>query len=457
MKNLFKLLITCFVLSLVIMPSFAKNIIKENKFDSLIKASNFNKTSTIAVSVKEVGSGNVVYEYNQDKLLNPASTLKMFTTPAALNSLGNDYCFKTQLYVDKNNNLYVKLGADPLLTSLELKHLVRNLKIQNRKKLNNIYIDDSIIDNVDWGTGWMWDDETNPFMPKFSAYNLDDNLFKINVSKDESGSFSKIIVQGVYPVAVFNHVNVSTASNVVANRYDWQSPDIIDLKGTVNAPVVVSLPISNMKRYFSYKLSEYLTNDNIKYKNENFISSIVPKDAKLIAEVSHSITSAVPLILKNSNNKASETLCKLAAAKSTDATGTNDATIKMINDFYKSNNLGTENIVFADASGVSRNDLISVNWMSSALNKIYELPSFEFIQNNMAQPGEGTLSNRLFDLRGNVWLKTGSISSASGLTGYVKAKNNKIYSVAILIQNFKQPQVEAKQLEDSIIKLIYEL
>lgn len=458
MKKLLKLLLTCFVLSLFIMPSFAKNlVIKENKFDSLIKASTFNKTSTIAVSIKEVNSGNVEYEYNQDKLLNPASTLKMFSTPVAIDALGNDYCFKTQLYIDKNNNLYIKLGADPLLTSLELKHLIRNLKIQNRKTLNNIYIDDSIIDNIDWGTGWMWDDETNPFMPKFSAYNLDENIFKISVSKDDSGSSSKIVVQGIYPIAVMNNVGVSNISNVVVNRYPWQSPDIIDLKGTINTPLVVSVPISNMRRYFLYRLSEYLTTDNIKYKSENIISCSVPKDAKLIAEVSHSMTAVVPLILKNSNNRASETLNKVAAAKITSATGTNDAIVKMINNFYNKNNISTEKIILADASGASRNDLISVNWMTCALNKIYALPSFAFIQDNMAQPGDGTLSNRLFDLRGNVWLKTGSISNVSGITGYVKAKNNKTYSVAILTQSFKQPQSEIKQLEDSIIKLVYEL
>lgn len=457
MKNLFKLLLTSIVLSLLIVPSFAKNVIQENKFDTLIKPTALNKTSTIAVSVKEVASGNVVYEYNQDKLLNPASTLKMFTTPVAIDYLGNDYCFKTQLYVDKHNNLYVKLGADPMLTSLDLKRLIRNLKAQNRKKLNNIYIDDSIVDNMDWGIGWMWDDETNPFMPKFSAYNLDDNLFKINVSKDESGTSSKILVQGIYSVAVLNRVAVSNSSNITVNRYNWQSPDIIELSGTVNTPVVVSVPISNMRRYFCYKLSEYLINDGIKYNNENFLGGSVPKNSKLIAEVSHSMTSVVPLILKNSNNKASETLSKVAASKVSNATGTNDAMIKMFYDYYKNHNISTENITLADASGVSRNDLISVDWMSDALNKIYTLPTFEFIQNNMAQPGEGTLNNRLYDLRGNVWLKTGSISNASGITGYVKAKNNKVYSVAILTQNFKQTQSEVKQLEDSIIKLIYEL
>ena len=457
MKKIFKIIITCFVFSLMIAPSFAKKIvIKESPFASLIKSSALDKTSTIAMSIKDAKSGNIVYEYNQDKLLHPASTLKMFSVPAALSVLGEDYSFKTQLYVDNSNNLYVKLGADPLLTSANLKNLAKDLRAQGIKNINNIYIDDSIIDNVEWGTGWMWDDETNPHMAKFSAYNLDENLLKITVSKDEAG-VSKFQVGNMYPVAVLNKVAGSKVSKVEVNRYNWYSPDIIELKGCVDTPVIVSVPINNMRRYFTYKLAEYLTSNHIKYMSENFTSANVPKDAKLVAETSHSINDVLPLVLKNSNNRAAETLCKVAASKSNNSTGTNELSAKLIKDFYISNGVKSESVLFADASGASRNNLLSVNWMTSSLNSLYALKSFDYIKSNMAQPGDGTMLNRLYDLRGNVWLKTGTLSNISGLTGYVKAKNEKMYSVAILIQNFGNSQTEAKQLEDNIINLIYQL
>ena len=50
-----------------------------------------------AVSVKDAENGSIVYQREEKKLLHPASTLKIFTTYAALDTLGYDYEFKTSL------------------------------------------------------------------------------------------------------------------------------------------------------------------------------------------------------------------------------------------------------------------------------------------------------------------------------------------------------------------------
>ena len=73
----------------------------------------------------------------------------------------------------------------------------------------------------------------------------------------------------------------------------------------------------------------------------------------------------------------------------------------------------------------------------------------------MAQPGDGTLSNRLFDLRGDAFLKTGSLSNVSAISGFVKSQDGNDYAVAIIVQNFMEEQTKVKKFEDDIIKLIY--
>ena len=49
------------------------------------------------------------------------------------------------------------------------------------------------MDGIEWGVGWMWDNDTNPLMPKYSAFNLDQNLIKIKVQPTNPGKPAKII------------------------------------------------------------------------------------------------------------------------------------------------------------------------------------------------------------------------------------------------------------------------
>lgn len=69
-----------------------------------------------------------MYELNAGKLVSPASTQKLVTLAAAADTLGSDYQFQTSIYKSTNNDLYIKLGADPYLSSNDLKTLLTAAK-----------------------------------------------------------------------------------------------------------------------------------------------------------------------------------------------------------------------------------------------------------------------------------------------------------------------------------------
>ena len=175
----------------------------------------------------------------------------------------------------------------------------------------------------------------------------------------------------------------------------------------------------------------------------------------MITEILNPVAKVVSLSLQNSNNLMSETIYKLAASKKYNATGTTVLAAKMFEEFCDNNGIDTKSILIKDGSGVSRKNLMSVDWMTTALNKLAKRKDFAQFKDNMAQTGDGTLSNRLHDLRGEAWLKTGSLSGVSGITGYVKSEDGNTYSVAILIQNFIVEHEKVKTFEDEIIKIIY--
>lgn len=447
MKNCFKIIL---ILSIFLINI---NFVSASEIEKLILNSKLNETSTIAVSVKDVKTGKVVYEYNQKKLLHPASTLKVFTAFPAMEVLGSNYNYTTSFYVC-NDNLYVKLGADPLLTSSDLKKAVKTISNLGYKNFKNIYFDQSVTDNVEWGVGWMWDDGTNALMPKFSAYNLDGNVTNFSVLKDENGAV-KITSPNNAPV--LNNIKTGKENKLYAVRHDWITPDLVCISGTLSNIATVKVPTNNLQRYFEKTLFNSLSASNIKIANRTALFAQVPQNAKKLTEICHNSSMTYDGIFKNSNNLYAENLAKIAGGVKYNSKANLADQLNVFYDFWNKKGVDTAELIVADASGISRNNLITTDFMTNALNKIYNDYGEDKIKSTFAKPGEGTLDNRFLNYRGSLYLKTGTLSNISGLTGYVVTEKGKTYSVAILIQNFTYPTRQIKLFENSIIENIIKM
>lgn len=452
MKKLFNILVVLIALVTVQNACFA---FSASKVDKLILNSKLNETSLIAVSIKNLDTNEVVYEKNAKKLLHPASTLKIPTTYFSMNILGDDYLFRTGFYVDAENNLYIKLGADPFLTSGKLKDAILALKDKGLKSFNNLYIDDSIIDKKEFSTGWMWDDDVNPYTPKISAYNLDNNVVRVKMQDVGDGSVVSSMSTD-YPMSVFSTVKTGARlDKVEVNRFNWNNPELVEISGEMTSLRPVVFPISSMRRYFIHALDKAFEDNGITFKSTQYASKLVPVNATLEQEITSSVKPAYSKILHNSNNLYSETLFKIAGANKYNSTGTEALALATMEDFYKKLHVNFKDVIVKDGSGVSRNNLVTAEWMTDVLAKIYKQKDFDKFKEYMPQTGDGTLSNRLHDLRGDAWLKTGSLANISAISGYVNSQDGKTYALTIFIQNFKEDQRKVKKFEDEIITLIY--
>ena len=449
MKNIIKI----FTL-LLMMSAFANSClaIQVGKIDKLINNSKLNETSTVAISVKNVSTGSTVYEKNAQKLVHPASTLKIPATYFAINTVGYDYFFRTKFYTDKNN-LYIKLGADPSLSVSDLKNAFRALKEQNLNSFDNLYIDDSIIDKKEFSQGWMWDDDVNPYTPKVSAYNLDNNVIKVNVTIASDGTI-KTSTSSKYPMSVFSYIQKSVKSEYYdIARYNWNNPELVEIYGNTSNPQPIYVPISSMRRYFIYNVDKILDDEKITVKSTSYASKLVPNTAKEIYEITNPIEPLIRDILQKSNNLIAETIFKIAGGNVYQSTGNDEAARAAMEGFYK--DIDFKSVIIKDGCGVSRNNLVSADWMTDILRKIYKDKNFDKFKDYMAQPGDGTLSERLYDLRGEAWLKTGSLANISGISGFVNSKDGNTYAVAIYTQNFIDNPKNVKKFEDEIITLIF--
>ena len=424
-----------------------------DSIDTVIKKSEISKNSTVSVSLRKLNDGNVIFEKESNKLLNPASTLKAFTLPVIYKNLGDNYLYKTQIY-KVGNNAYIKLSADPLFNSKMLKSLINSLKDANLRNPEKIYIDDTVTDDIEYGTGWMWDDDVNPYMPKYSRYNLNGNVYTLTLEPTNDNKTINIKTPHEYNVFVINRLKYGIKNNINITRNFWEGSEKITLTGTINTKTEVKIPTLNQKRYFLSLLQDIMNYSGVNYYG-SFDSKKIPAEAVLIKETTTPISNLYPLVAQNSNNLVAEILFKTAGGKFMNTRATTYGAIQAFKNYYNSIGVETDEIIIVDGSGVSRNDLLTTDWMTNALYKINKNDKTFNYKEKLNVPNKGTLTNRLFELRDYLWAKTGTLANTSGITGYITTKNGNDYAFAILIQYTNKPESAAKKLEDEIITTIY--
>lgn len=427
----------------------------ENPIASAIKKSDLSKSALISVSFKDISTGKKSFELNSKAPMTPASIQKIITLLPSLNTLGKDYEFKTQLYKNKDNNLYLKLGADPYLTSKNLRDMIKYLASYKIYSTKAFYIDDSILDSNEWGEGWQWDDDLNSCTPKFGSYNLDNNLIAININPTTIGAPAEIATEVFYPTAFMNNIITGDKTDIKLDRKNYISPDVINANGTISHDTTISIPINYPRRYFILRLEDILRKQKVAYYGD-YNRLKLPKNTYIISETKHPLSVAVTDILKNSNNMVAETVFKVAGGKYTNETGSTEASMEMLNDYYKKLGIKTDSIKLVDASGVSKNNLITTDFMTEVLLKTAQNKDTKDFLCNLAIPGEGTLKDRMLYFNGNLHAKSGTLTNISSLAGYFKVKSGKTYAFCIIINDPKSKTSDKKTFEEYVLREAYD-
>ena len=422
-----------------------------NCIDKTISKSSVNK-SAISVSIKDVNTGKSIFKLHANQPKMPASTLKLVTMGAAIDALGYDYEFSTKLYKSTNNDLYLQLGGDPFLTSSGLNNLFKIAKEKNIIEPKAVYIDDFIFDSTEWGEGWQWDDDLNVLMPKFSSYNLDNNLIGIIINPTQKDSPAEIKTSKFYPITFMNLVTTGQTDNIKISRNNNISPDIINIEGIVSKQVTKKIPVNNPKRYFKLRLEDAIRSAKIDYYGKFPQKKLPAENVYLVGEVNHAITAAMNAVLKNSNNLVAESVFKAAGAKFVNNTGSLEHSQQMLKNYFQKAGINAEDIRIVDGSGVSKNNLVTSEFMT---NFLVSMSNDDNFVNSLPTAGEGTLSTRMLYFKNNLRAKTGTLTDVSAIAGYITARSGKKYAFDIMINDPKSKPQEKKSLEEYIIRDIY--
>lgn len=121
------------------------------------------------VSVRKADTGETIYSSSAATRLHPASNMKLLTAAAALETLGTDYQFSTEVWVDgkiKGNSLqgdlFLKGKGDPTLLKEDFDQFAKDLLASGIYQINGDLVgDDSWYDDVRLSQDLNWSDESN--------------------------------------------------------------------------------------------------------------------------------------------------------------------------------------------------------------------------------------------------------------------------------------------------------
>ncbi|MBI4535129.1 MAG: D-alanyl-D-alanine carboxypeptidase/D-alanyl-D-alanine-endopeptidase [Ignavibacteriae bacterium] len=437
-------------------PSIKKEI------DALLADSMF-PPSNIAIMVVSLQSDEVLYELNSRLLFNPASNQKLFTAAAALAFLGEDFGVRTVLSVDTTNGprIFLRGFGDPLLTHHEVDSLAKALSALiptgRHWKLSR---DVSYFDSLYWGSGWAWDDEPDPTAMFISPLSVDNNAIRVTIRPGTAAGEQTEVATSpeTKSVTIENAgqtVIDSVLNHVRASRRWLERTNTITVTGEMHPWDSATTKIVSMwqpERYTTALFAERLQAYGVQVE----VDEPGPISATAFEAVSHTrrVDSIVAYMNRVSDNLSAENLLKILGAEQHGAPGSAGKGISVVKEFLGSQGFDTTRISIADGSGVSRYNLLSAESIISLLHIMYERREhFEAFYNSLAVSGEtGSLSNRMKGTlaQGNLRGKTGTLTGASSLSGYVRTADGELLAFSILMQNFLGKVTAYRQLQDRI-------
>lgn len=362
--------------------------------------------------VYDLTDSAIIYAYNQNKRLRPASTEKVLTAVTALDILGARHPYSTEIFAEGNiltdslnhnildGNIVVVGDFDPKLEMADIRLIadsIRNLDID--RITGSIIADISMKDKNLLGNGWCWDDE-QPYLTPLSI-----------------GGSS------------YEYTNKKNGYDPAVNFVDLLAKEIQGRGIRIDG---------GTKKTSSHS-------DNLNFK--------LP-----LAKITHSIEEILQRMMKNSDNLYAESMFYQVGANRRRGIGWKDCANEVKAMINRAGG-DTYHIEIVDGSGLSLYNYSTPATMVAVLRYAYNEPRiFQVLYPSLPIAGvDGTLSKRMGGTKAanNIHAKTGTVSGVSTLVGYATATNGHILAFAIM-NNGVTTSNEGHEFQDRICRILTE-
>lgn len=424
------------------------------KVQQALKASKLQNDALSLVMLPLNGPGTATV-FNADVSVNPASTMKLVTTYAALEMLGPNHHWKTEFFTDGtlsngvlHGNLYLKGGGDPKLNMEKLWLLMRDLRANGVQQVTG----DLVLDRSYFVQPQLpvfnddGNDENKPFLVKPDSLMINLKALRF-VARNDSG---KVLVSVEPPIASIHIDNQVKALASDKCTGDVRYSPITQADGGMT--VVVSGQLGqgcNSQTYLSLLDHPTYSAGAVRAIWQELGGTILGKDradlvpgnAKLLAKAfSPDLAEIIRDINKYSNNTMAQQLFLSLGAKFRNEADGDDAKAaqRVIRQWLAKKGITAPHLVMENGSGLSRAERVSAREMATMLQAAWRSPYAAEYMSSLPLAGmDGTMRKRLktTPLRGEAHIKTGTLNTVRAIAGFSRDSNGNTWVVVAILND----------------------
>jgi len=412
--------------------------------------------SAVSVEVREIGAARPLVQHQARKPMNPASTMKLLTTFAALDQLGPAYTWKTPVFHTGElrsgvlqGDLYVQGSGDPKVTYEALTAFLQQLRAKGLQHIaGDLVLDRShfILPPHDPAA---FDDEP------MKAYNVGPDALLFNFktvrftfAPDESGQGVSVRAEPQPPaLTIDNRLSLGGGPcddwrDGLAARFESQaasaSAGFLGRYAKACGEKSWWVSLFDHGPFFEASFREIWARQGGSLGGAGR-EGPVPRDARLLAALeSPPLAEVIRDINKRSNNvMARQLFLTLAAPDLQDVASLPLARLRM-EDWLRQKRLRFPEFKIENGSGLSRTDRISAAHLAEILQLAYASPVMpEFMASLPLAAIDGTLEHRMLGRvsAGMAHLKTGSLDDVRALAGYVLDRRGRRHVLVAIVNH----------------------
>jgi D-alanyl-D-alanine carboxypeptidase/D-alanyl-D-alanine-endopeptidase (penicillin-binding protein 4) len=432
-------------------------------------------TTGVSLLVQGIGDPAPRFAYRADVPRNPASTLKLVTTFAALERLGPSHVWTTEVHAarvpdadDTVGDLFIRGGGDPYLVQEEFWKLLAALRHRGIRRIEGDLVFDLSRFDLPIESRGAFDgqpDRVYNVLPHALLVNFNAVSFRVEALPD---GLTRVTADPPLPNLVVRNRLRSVPGGcggyqlgIGISIQDAAERNLAALDGRFPAACgehELARSVLTPETYAHGLFELYWRQLGGEFSGGWRLGAVPPGSTPVHVHRSPPLGDVIRLVNKFSNNVMTRQLEYALAIEEFGIPATPEKGERALLGALASRGVDTQGLVIGNSAGLARETRITARQLAAVLEAAWNSPWMSEYVSSLALAGlDGTMRNRLrgAPAAGRLHLKTGRLNGVSAVAGYVDAASGQRLLVVLLVNAEQAHLGPGEELQNAFLDWVY--